>query len=103
MGIGERRKLSFAGHVSVNVVLDERYDFNADPDVVAIGLPEFDDEGEDMNDTLYDAVLGAVESIPRGKRKDLAMVQEAVRRAVRGTANEVWGKKPVVTVFINKL
>ncbi|WP_455854449.1 MBL fold metallo-hydrolase RNA specificity domain-containing protein [Ensifer canadensis] len=27
MGIGERRKLSFAGHVSVNVVLDNRYDF----------------------------------------------------------------------------
>ncbi|WP_275790626.1 ribonuclease J [Pararhizobium gei] len=103
MGIGERRKLSFAGHVCVNVVLDERYDFNADPDVVTIGLPEFDDEGEDMNDTLYDAVLGAVESIPRGKRKDLAMVQEAVRRAVRGTTNEIWGKKPVVTVFINKL
>jgi ribonuclease J len=26
-----------------------------------------------------------------------------VRRAIRGTANDVWGKKPVVTVFINKL
>jgi len=103
MGIGDRRKLSFAGHVSVNVVLDSRFDFLADPIVVPIGLPEFDDEGEDMNDTLYDAVLGAVESIPRGKRKDLALVQEAVRRAVRGTANEVWGKKPVVTVFVTKV
>jgi ribonuclease J len=103
MGIGDRRKLSFAGHVSVNVVLDSRLDFLEDPIVVPIGLPEFDDEGEDMNDTLYDAVLGAVESIPRGKRKDLALVQEAVRRAVRGTANEVWGKKPVVTVFVTKV
>ena len=84
MGIGERRKLSFAGHVSVNVVLDERYDFvGRSGSSLPIGLPEFDDEGEDMNDTLYDAVLGAVESIPRGKRKDLAHVQEAVRRAVR--------------------
>ncbi|WEZ83779.1 ribonuclease J [Rhizobium sp. 32-5/1] len=103
MGIGDRRKLSFAGHVSVNVVLDSRLDFLEDPIVVPIGLPEFDDEGEDMNDTLYDAVLGAVESIPRAKRKDLALVQEAVRRAVRGTANEVWGKKPVVTVFVTKV
>ncbi|NHT75161.1 ribonuclease J [Rhizobium sp. PP-F2F-G38] len=103
MGIGDRRKLSFAGHVSVNVVLDARYDFASDPIVVPIGLPEFDDEGEDMNDTLYDAVLGAVESIPRARRKDLAMVQEAVRRAIRGTANDVWGKKPVVTVFINRM
>ncbi|MQW47861.1 MBL fold metallo-hydrolase [Sinorhizobium meliloti] len=103
MGIGERRKLSFAGHVSVSVVLDSRYDFLGDPDVVPIGLPEFDDEGEAMEDTLYDAVLGAVESIPRAKRKDLAIVQEAVRRAVRSTTNQVWGKKPVVTVFITKV
>ncbi len=103
MGIGDRRKLAFAGHVSVNVLLDERYDFLGDPVVVPIGLPEYDDEGEDMADTLYDAVLGAVESIPRGKRRDLGLVQEAVRRAVRGEANSVWGKKPLVTVFINRV
>lgn len=103
MGIGERRKLSFAGHVAVNVVLDSRYDFLGDPDIVAIGLPEFDDEGEDMEDMLYDAILGAVESIPRAKRKDLAMLQEAVRRAVRSTANQIWGKKPIVTVFVTKV
>ncbi|MDO9415915.1 MAG: ribonuclease J [Pararhizobium sp.] len=103
MGIGDRRKLSFAGHVAVNVLLDARFDFAADPIIVPIGLPQFDDEGEDMNDTLYDAVLSAVESIPRARRKDLGTVQEAVRRAVRSMANEVWGKKPMVTVFINKV
>lgn len=46
MGIGERLQAVFAGHVAVNVVLDARYDFAADPIVVPIGLPEFDDEGE---------------------------------------------------------
>ncbi|QRM55021.1 ribonuclease J [Sinorhizobium sp. BG8] len=103
MGIGDRRKLSFVGHVSVNVILDERYDFLGDPEVEPYGLPEFDDEGEDMGDTLYDAVLGAVESIPRARRKDLATVREAVRRAVRAMANDTWGKKPVVTVFVTKV
>jgi len=103
MGIGNRRKLSFAGHVSINVVLDARFDFASDPDVVPFGLPEFDDEGEDMEDTLYDAVLGAVESIPRSRRKDLETVREAIRRAVRSTANECWGKKPNVTVFVTKI
>lgn len=103
MGIGDRRKLSYVGHVSVNVLLDSRFDFIGDPDVVAFGLPEFDEEGEDMEDTLYDAVLGAVESIPRARRKDLEMVREAIRRAVRSAANEAWGKKPVVTVFVNKV
>jgi len=39
MGIRERRKLSFAGHVAVNVVLDEKYEMAGDPDIVAIGDP----------------------------------------------------------------
>jgi ribonuclease J len=103
MGIGERRKLAFVGHVAVSVLLDSRYDFMGDPEVEPFGLPQFDDEGEDMGDTLYDAILGAVESIPRARRKDLEMVREAVRRAVRATANEIWGKKPVVTVFLTKV
>jgi ribonuclease J len=103
MGIGDRRKLSFVGHVSVNVLLDSRYDFLTDPDVVAFGLPEFDDEGESIEDSLYDAVLGAVESIPRARRKDLDTLREAVRRAVRAAANEAWGKKPVVTVFVTRV
>ncbi|MDX3929058.1 MAG: ribonuclease J [Shinella sp.] len=103
MGIGDRRKLSFVGHVAVSIVLDERYDFLGDPEVEPFGLPQFDDEGEDMGDTLYDAVLGAVESIPRARRKDLETVREAVRRSVRAMANETWGKKPVVTVFVTKV
>jgi len=103
MGIGDRRKLSFVGHVAVNVILDNRYEFVDDPDVTAIGLPAFDEEGEDMEDLLYDAVLGAVESIPRVRRKDLDMVKEAVRRSVRAAANQSWGKKPVVTVFVTRI
>ncbi|MGB3814780.1 MAG: ribonuclease J [Shinella sp.] len=103
MGIGDRRKLAFVGHVAVSILLDSRYDFQGDPEVEPFGLPQYDDEGEDMGDTLYDAVLGAVESIPRARRKDLEMVREAVRRAVRSTANEIWGKKPVVTVFLTKV
>ncbi|MBB4120123.1 ribonuclease J [Martelella radicis] len=103
MGIGERRKLSFVGHVSVNVILNSKFEFSGDPDVVPVGLPGFDDDDEKMEDVLFDAVLGAVESIPRSRRKDLGMVKEAIRRSVRAAANECWGKKPVVTVFVNKL
>lgn len=103
MGIGDRRKLSFVGHIAVNVILNNRYDFLADPDVTAIGLPAFDEEGDDMEDILYDAVLGAVESIPRARRKDLDMLKEAVRRSVRAAANHSWGKKPVITVFVTRV
>lgn len=103
VGIGERKKLAYVGHVSVNVILDNRNDFIGDPDVASYGLPAFDNEGDDMDDAIYDAVLGAVESIPRSRRKDLDGLKESVRRAVRSTVNESWGKKPVVTVFVTKI
>lgn len=103
MGIGERRKLSYVGHVSVNVLLDGRYEFLDEPEILSIGLPLYDDEGEDFDDTLLDAVVGAIESIPRARRKDLETVREAVRRSVRAAANDIWGKKPMVSVFLTKV
>ncbi|GAA2816871.1 ribonuclease J [Aminobacter aminovorans] len=102
MGIRDRRKLSFAGHVAVNVVLDDKYELAGDPDLVAIGVAEADARGEDLEELMLDAAIGAVDSIPRVRRKDLDLVQEAVRRAVRGAANEAWGKKPLVTVFVTR-
>lgn len=101
-GVRDRRKLSFAGHVAVNVVLDDRYELAGDPDLVAIGLPESDGRGEELEDVLLDAAVGAFDSIPRQRRKDLDLVSEAVRRAVRSSANEIWGKKPIVTVFVTR-
>src|SRR5690606_1557456 len=100
VGVRDRRKLSFAGVVAVNVVLDDRYELAGDPDLEAIGLPELDADGEPFEDLLVEAAAGAVVSIPRQRRKDLDLLAEAVRRAVRNAANDAWGKKPVVTVFV---
>ena len=102
MGIRDRRKLSFAGHVAVNVVLDEKYEIAGDPDLVAIGVATADASGELLEDLMIDAAVGAIESIPRVRRKDIELVAESVRRAVRAAANEAWGKKPIVTVFITR-
>ncbi|MEO3999137.1 ribonuclease J [Mesorhizobium sp. CAU 1732] len=102
VGVRDRRKLSFAGHVAVNVVLDDRYDISGDLDLVAIGVAKKDAKGELLEELMVDAAIGAVDSIPRVRRKDLDLVAEAVRRAVRSSANEAWGKKPIVTVFITR-
>ena len=58
--------------------------------------------GEDLEQLMLDAAIGAIESIPRQRRKDLDLVQESVRRAVRAAANDAWGKKPLVTVFVTR-
>ncbi|MDY8109508.1 ribonuclease J [Fulvimarina sp. 2208YS6-2-32] len=100
MGIIERRRLSFVGQVSVLIELDAKRNLKDDPDLVSIGLPIEDETGEDLEDLLVDAAAGAVESIPVGRRKDPKLVREAVRKAVRNAAQDIWGKKPLTTVFI---
>ncbi len=102
MGIRDRRKLSYVGHVAVNVVLDDRYEIAGDPDLVAVGVAKIDAAGEELEELMLDAAIGAIESIPRVRRKDLDLVAEAVRRAVRSAANDAWGKKPIVTVFVTR-
>ena len=86
----------------MNVVLDDRYEMAGDPDIVAIGVAAADARGEELEQLMLDAAIGAIESIPRQRRKDLDLVQESVRRAVRAAANDAWGKKPLVTVFVTR-
>jgi ribonuclease J len=101
-GINQRRKLSFVGHVAVSVNLDQRFDLADDPEIIAHGIPEFGRLGDCLLDSLFDAAVGAVESIPRARRKNLDLVQEAIRRGVRAAAKDLWGKKPITTVFVNR-
>ncbi len=97
-GVLARRRLSFAGHVVVSLVLDRRGDLAADPVIVAEGLPETMPDGVATEDLLEDIVIGVVEGLPRPRRRDGDQVAESVRRAVRGSVSELWGKKPVCTV-----
>lgn len=101
MGISERRKLSYVGHVAVSFLLDKHYNLVEVPEVVTFGLPETDDEGELFDDIISNTIETTIDSIPRARRKDDEVIHEAVRRSIRATINEKWGKKPVCTVFIH--
>jgi ribonuclease J len=98
--VRERRKLSFAGSVSVSIVLSEKGALLADPEVALSGLPAADAEGISFETIARDAAIGTIESIPRPRRKDPALVSEAVRRGVRAAVNQAWGKKPVCSVLL---
>jgi len=103
LGIKERRKLSFVGHVAASLLLDHRHDLVDTPELVAFGVPETDGRGELMEDLLINSMEEAIISIPRSKRKDDELLREAARRAIRAKVNDIWGKKPVVTVFLSRL
>lgn len=98
--VRERRKLSFAGIVVVSLVVSGKGDLLADPQVVLDGIAHEDQTGTPMDEVVLDAVTGALESIPKARRKDLATVQEAARRAARSACDQATGKKPICKVLL---
>jgi ribonuclease J len=101
--VRERRKLSFAGSVALSLVLSEKGVLLADPEVAVSGLPATDNEGTPFAEIARIAAIGTIESLPKPKRKDQALVSEAVRRSVRAAVNQAWGKKPMCSVLLTVL
>src|SRR5580658_9142539 len=96
----ERRKLSFAGVVSIALALTPKGEMSGDPDVMIAGLPQRTREGAALDALIDAAIFEAFEGLPRGKRRDPDVVSSAIERAVRNSVNAVWSKKPQVHVLV---
>jgi len=82
------------------VILDGNGSLMVDPEIALTGLPLQGVSGHPFEETVMSAVLGTIESIPRARRRDVELVRDALRRAVRAAVREGWGKKPLCTVFV---
>ena len=98
--VADRKRLSFAGSVSVALALTEKGELVDDPSYDLLGIPERDREGVAMHEIVRDAVLDTFDSLPRAKKRDPDAVAEAVRRGVRAAVNDRWGKKPMCHVHV---
>jgi ribonuclease J len=98
--VADRRRLSFAGAISVALALSGDGRMAADPELDLIGIPERDGEGVAMMEVVRDAVIETFDSLPRARRRDPDSVAEAVRRAVRAAVAGRWGKKPMCHVHV---
>jgi ribonuclease J len=98
--VGQRRRLAFAGVVSVALALTPKGEMAGDPDVMIAGLPERTRDGAAIDALIDDAIFEAFESLPPGKRRDPDAVSGAIERAVRNSVNSVWNKKPQVHVLV---
>jgi len=102
-GVKMRRKLSYAGHIAVSIVLDRSGEMADDLDIALHGLPEVTNEGEYFDDVLYKAAMSALSGIPKKRWRDDDLVRDAISRSVRGEARNLWGKKPITTVFVARV
>ncbi len=98
--VGQRRKLAFAGVVSIAIALTAKGEMAGDPDVLIAGLPKATRLGAGLDEIVDAAIFETFESLPRGKRRDADFVGGAIERAVRNAVNAAWGKKPTVHVLI---
>jgi ribonuclease J len=98
--IMERRRLSFAGVVSVAVAIDEKGDLAGDPEIATFGLPPKARDGATFDVVVSDAVEELFDALSRARRRDPEALRESLTKAVRGAVAEAWGKKPVVHVMV---
>jgi len=102
LGISVRRKLAYAGYLSVSLLLTKGGALVDGPELAAIGLPETDDHGAVMEDRLLEIIETVIDNLPPNRRRDPEIVREAIYKTVRSSVYEIWGKKPLTNVFIHR-
>ncbi|MDB5557403.1 MAG: fold metallo-hydrolase, partial [Enterovirga sp.] len=98
--IPERRKLAFAGVISVAIAIDQRGELAGDPAVEHMGIPERTRSGEAFATLIDAAIAETLNGLPRARRRDPEAIEESVSRAVRGVVRAHWGKKPACHVLV---
>jgi len=98
--VADRRRLGFAGMVSVALAVNARGDLIGDLRVRLTGIPEAGTLGRRTEELAYDAAVEAFESMPRARRRDPDALAEAIRNAVRAALSAVWHKKPTCHVHV---
>lgn len=98
--MAQRRKIGWAGHISVALVLDGAGRLCAEPVIIAAGVAV---EGEAQVQFQRDMLAAARDAAHAGKPDHPDQLREAVRIAVRRVATRWTGKKPLTQVAIGGL
>jgi ribonuclease J len=92
--------MGFAGCAFVAIAMTQTGELADDPEVDLVGIPEKNNAGEIIDEIVFDIVVSTVEGLPRPRRRDPDALAESVRRAVRASIGEQWGKKPLCYVHV---
>ena len=95
----ERRRISVHGHISVAVAVSGDKNLVKDMELRLQGVPV---EGSDR-DAFTDDAIDASREATKGGIMDAEKLRDTIRLAVRRTATDWTGKKPIVDVMILKV
>jgi ribonuclease J len=88
-----RKAMAFAGLIVATVALDEKGRVVGEPALLLEGVPE------SAHEKLYQTLDSEI-SRYRPRKGDDEGLKEVLRRALRRTAQDIWGKKPITRVEI---
>ncbi|WP_374592794.1 ribonuclease J [Sphingosinicella sp.] len=94
-----RRRMMHNGLIAVFVVIDGKNRLVAPPQVQSHGVPVEDDRDEFIND----CVSAASEAAAKARTNGEDALAEAIRVAVRRTARDWTGKKPITEVTVTRI
>jgi ribonuclease J len=98
--VPERRKLSFAGVVSVAIAVDANGALMSDAEIMTAGLPPRTSDGADFDRMILDTIEDLLENLPKAKRRDPDAMRVTLERAIRNTVSSEWDKKPICHVLV---
>ena len=99
--IHQRKKLQYTGAVHVSLVIDDRGELLADPQLDMIGLVDLKNAGEEQIDNnLYDEICDLVGGMKKGDLKNDDTISDKVGIGVRRFCNMTLGIKPKTTVHV---
>jgi len=97
--IRERRKMSYAGHVTLALTLDRRGRLKDAPACLARGVP--DAPGFDLDTFEAEMEKAAEDALSRRREAlDPEAAEIYAMRAARRRAQDLWGKRPLVDVIV---
>jgi len=98
--VTERKRLSFAGCAFIAIAITEKGELADDPQVDLVGIPEKNVAGAVIDDIVFEVVVNTFENLPRARKRDPDAMAESIRRAVRASVSEHWGKKTLCYVQV---
>ena len=100
--VRDRLRMSFSGHVSINIIVEEDDELLDEVWVQSHGLPKDILEGS-LDVLIEETVLSSIQLLEDETILDDEKLERVIVRTVRAVVLELINKKPEVTVLINRL
>ncbi len=97
--IRDRRRMAWNGSAVATVVVDGKGKLRSTPFVALHGVYDREAEPEFAHE-VEDAIVAAIEELPKPRLKDDGQVHEAARLAVRRSIRALCGKRPYIDIHL---